>query len=45
MEAVEKEMANCEGDERTGVVIFKRALEAPARQIAINSAAGTKAWS
>ena len=39
MEAVEKEMATCEGDERTGLVIFKRALEAPARQIAINSAA------
>jgi len=39
MEAVEKEMANCAGDERTGLVIFKRALEAPARQIAINSAA------
>jgi chaperonin GroEL len=27
-----------EGDERTGVQILKRALEAPARQIAINSA-------
>jgi chaperonin GroEL len=30
--------AECEGDERTGVQILKRALEAPARQIADNSA-------
>jgi chaperonin GroEL len=29
----------CAGDERTGVQIFRRALEAPARQIAENSAA------
>jgi len=29
----------CEGDERTGVQILKRALETPARQIAANSAA------
>jgi len=29
----------CEGDERTGVQILRRALEAPARQIAENSAA------
>ncbi len=29
----------CSGDERTGVQILKRALEAPARQIAENSAA------
>ena len=36
---VDAEAAKCEGDERTGLVIFKRALEAPARQIAINSAA------
>jgi chaperonin GroEL len=28
----------CEGDERTGVQILRRALEAPARQIAENSA-------
>jgi chaperonin GroEL len=35
--AVEKEEANCDGDERTGVRILKRALEAPARQIAENS--------
>jgi chaperonin GroEL len=32
------EEAHCEGDERTGVAILRRALEAPARQIAENSA-------
>ena len=37
--AVAAEEAACEGDERTGVQILKRALEAPARQIAENSAA------
>jgi len=37
--AVAAEEAKCEGDERTGVQILKRALEAPARQIAENSAA------
>ncbi|MDE1937359.1 TCP-1/cpn60 chaperonin family protein, partial [Bradyrhizobium sp.] len=37
-EAVSKEEAGCEGDEKTGVQILKRALEAPARQIAENSA-------
>jgi chaperonin GroEL len=37
-EAVANEEANCEGDERTGVQILRRALEAPARQIAENSA-------
>ncbi|MGG5890080.1 chaperonin GroEL [Falsiroseomonas sp. HC035] len=31
--------ADCQGDERTGVQILRRALEAPARQIAENSAA------
>jgi chaperonin GroEL len=31
--------SQCEGDERTGVQILKRALEAPTRQIAENSAA------
>ncbi len=36
--AVAREEANCEGDERTGVQILKRALEAPTRQIAENSA-------
>lgn len=34
---VEKIAAECEGDERTGLLILKRALEAPARQIAENS--------
>jgi chaperonin GroEL len=38
IEAVAREEAACEGDERTGVAILKRALEAPARQIAENSA-------
>ena len=38
IEAVGKEELSCEGDERTGVQILKRALEAPARQIADNSA-------
>ena len=36
--AVEQIERNCEGDERTGVQILKRALEVPARQIAENSA-------
>jgi chaperonin GroEL len=36
--AVTQEEARCEGDERTGVQILRRALEAPARQIADNSA-------
>ena len=36
--AVEQEEAKCEGDERTGVQILKRALEMPTRQIAENSA-------
>jgi chaperonin GroEL len=31
--------ATCEGDERTGVQILRRALEAPTRQIAENSSA------
>ncbi len=38
IEAVEAEAQLCEGDERTGVLILKRALEEPARQIAENSA-------
>jgi chaperonin GroEL len=37
--AVQALEAGCEGDERTGVQILRRALEAPARQIAENSAA------
>jgi chaperonin GroEL len=39
VEAVAQEEAKCEGDERTGVQILKRALETPTRQIAENSAA------
>jgi chaperonin GroEL len=39
IDALDKETAKCEGDERTGLMILKRALEAPTRQIAINSAA------
>jgi chaperonin GroEL len=35
--ALEVEAAKCEGDERTGILILKRALEAPTRQIAENS--------
>ena len=38
IDAVGQEEAKCEGDERTGVQILKRALESPARQIAENSA-------
>jgi len=38
IDAMSKEENACEGDERTGVQILKRALEAPARQIAENSA-------
>jgi chaperonin GroEL len=38
IEAVELEAAKCEGDEHTGLLILKRALEAPTRQIAENSA-------
>ncbi len=38
IEAVAEEEAKCEGDERTGIQILKWALEAPARQIAENSA-------
>jgi len=36
--AVAEVEADCTGDERTGVLCLKRALEAPARQIAQNSA-------
>ena len=39
IDAVEREAARCEGDERTGVVLLRRALETPVRQIARNSAA------
>jgi chaperonin GroEL len=37
IEAVSREEERCEGDERTGIQVLKRALEAPARQIAENS--------
>jgi chaperonin GroEL len=36
--AVSEEDGKCEGDEKTGVQILKRALETPTRQIADNSA-------
>jgi chaperonin GroEL len=39
IDALDQETAKCEGDERTGLLILKRALESPTRQIAINSAA------
>ena len=38
IDAVTQEETKCEGDEKTGVQILKRALEAPTRQIAENSA-------
>jgi chaperonin GroEL len=37
IDAVANEEEKCEGDEQTGLRILKRALETPARQIAINS--------
>jgi chaperonin GroEL len=37
IEAVEREADACQGDERTGVLMLRRALEAPTRQIAANS--------
>jgi chaperonin GroEL len=39
VEAVDREEAKSEGDERTGLQILRRALEAPTRQLAENSAA------
>ena len=38
IDAVDREEAKCDGDERTGLRILKRALESPTRQIADNSA-------
>ncbi len=38
IDAVADEETKCEGDERTGVQILRRALDAPTRQIAENSA-------
>ena len=37
IDALEKEEVKCDGDERTGLKILKKALEAPTRQIADNS--------
>jgi chaperonin GroEL len=37
IEAVEREAATCDGDERTGMLMLRKALEAPTRQIAANS--------
>jgi chaperonin GroEL len=39
IDAVDREEAHCDGDERTGLRILERALEAPTRQIAENSGA------
>jgi chaperonin GroEL len=39
IDAVEKEEATADGDERTGLRVLRKALEAPTRQIAENSAA------
>jgi chaperonin GroEL len=37
IDSIDHEAEACAGDERTGVLILKRALEAPTRQIAENS--------
>jgi chaperonin GroEL len=37
IDVVEREAAQCEGDEKTGVLLLRRALEVPTRQIAENS--------
>jgi len=37
IDAIQEEEAHCSGDERTGLLILRRALEAPTRQIAENS--------
>jgi len=37
IDAIDAEETKCSGDERTGLLILRRALEAPARQIAENS--------
>jgi chaperonin GroEL len=39
IDVVAREEANCDGDERTGLRILRKALEAPTRQIAENSGA------
>ncbi len=37
IDAIDAEQAKCSGDERTGLLILRRPLEAPTRQIAENS--------
>jgi chaperonin GroEL len=37
IDALERDAEQCRGDERTGALILRRALEAPTRQIAANS--------
>ena len=37
IDAIDAEQTKCSGDERTGLLILRRALEAPTRQIAENS--------
>jgi len=37
IEAIEREEAKCDGDERTGLQILRRAMDVPARQLAENS--------
>jgi chaperonin GroEL len=39
IDTIDREAAQAEGDERTGLLILKRSLESPVRQIAENSAA------
>jgi chaperonin GroEL len=39
IDAVQREEANCDGDERTGLRILRKSLEVPTRQIAENSGA------
>lgn len=39
IKAIQQEEAKCDGDERTGLRILRKALEAPTRQIAENSGA------
>ncbi|HKK45776.1 MAG TPA: TCP-1/cpn60 chaperonin family protein, partial [Balneolaceae bacterium] len=39
IDAIEQEAKHAESDEKTGILILRRALEAPARQIAENSGA------
>lgn len=39
LESVEREAQQADGDERTGLLILRRAMESPARQIAENSSA------